>query len=262
MKHLTKDFARIAVVLGSGLNESIEKVMKIERRILFSEVAGLHESTAPGHTGCFLEGTIGSVPLIAMQGRLHYYEGYGIGEVTRPITLLHEAGIQSIIMTNAAGGINLEYKAGELMSINDHINFMGTNPLIGPVRAGAERFPDMSYAYDRALTEYFKALASDYPITVHEGVYLAASGPSYETPAEIRAFRMMGADAVGMSTVPEVICANSYRMRVFAVSLISNMAAGMLDQRLSEEEVLAAGRQIQAVFAPLMADFIKGLGKQ
>jgi purine-nucleoside phosphorylase len=261
MKELTKGFAKVAVVLGSGLNESIEEIMQINRRLLFSEVGGLHASTAPGHTGCFLEGTIGGLPVIAMQGRLHYYEGYDIREISRPVKVLHDAGVDTILMTNAAGGINLNYKAGDLMIIKDHINFMGTNPLIGPVQPDADRFPDMTYAYDRELIEAFKKTAATYPIDVHEGTYIATTGPSYETPAEIRAFRTLGADAVGMSTVPEVICANSYRMRVFAVSLISNMAAGVLDKRLTEEEVLEAGRKVQSVFAPLMADFIKGLAK-
>lgn len=261
MNELTKNFAKIALVLGSGLNESIEDIMQINRRLPFSDVSGLHASTAPGHTGCFLEGTIENVPVIAMQGRLHYYEGYDIREIARPVKVLHDAGIDTILMTNAAGGINMHYKAGDLMIIKDHINFMGTNPLIGPVQVDADRFPDMTYAYDRGLIAAFKKVADRYPIDVHEGIYVATTGPSYETPAEIRAFRTLGADAVGMSTVPEVICANSYRMRVFAVSLISNMAAGVLDKRLTEEEVLEAGHNVQHVFAPLMADFIKELCK-
>lgn len=255
-----KNYGKIAVILGSGLNECINDFMDIEGEINYKEIEGMCISTAPGHVGRFLFGKIKGVPVIAMQGRLHFYEGYSMEDITKPIVILNELGVKSLIVTNASGGINLEYNAGEFMLIKDHINFMGTNPLIGPKKEGLDRFPDMSYAYEKEYIKRFKQIAQKHHITVNEGVYIGVTGPSYETPAEIRAFRALGADAVGMSTVPEVIMAKQFGMKVCGISLISNMAAGVLDQKLTEQEVLDAGKNAQPVFKTLISDFIAEIG--
>lgn len=256
-----KNYARIAIVLGSGLNQCIHEFMNIEGEVAYKDIEGMKTSTAPGHVGKFLFGTIEGVHVIAMQGRLHFYEGYSMADITMPVHMLHALGVETLIVTNASGGINLDYKAGEFMLINDHINFTGTNPLIGPKREGFERFPDMSYGYNKEYIKIMQRIASDNDIPMHTGVYIGVTGPSYETPAEIRAFRVLGADAVGMSTVPEVIVANQLHMQVCGLSLISNMAAGVLDQKLTEEEVLEAGRNAQPQFKTLLSQFIKEIGE-
>lgn len=254
------NYAKIGVILGSGLNEVIEEMMHGEGEVAYADIEGMKQSTAPGHIGRFLFGRIEGVPVVAMQGRLHYYEGYSMEDVVRPVKILHALGVRSLIVTNASGGINLDYHAGDFMLIKDHINFMGNNPLIGPKQEGFERFPDMTYAYDRDYIDIFQRVAADWPATVHTGVYIGVTGPNYETPAEIRAFRVLGADAVGMSTVPEVIVARQMGMRVCGISLISNMAAGVLDQKLTEEEVLEAGRKAQPVFKGMVSAFIREIG--
>lgn len=255
-----KNKAQIGLILGSGLNEVIGEIMEIEDEVAYKDIEGMHESTAPGHVGKFLLGRIAGVSVVAMQGRLHYYEGYAMQDIVKPIHLLHEIGIRSLIVTNASGGINLDYQAGDFMIIEDHINFMGNNPLIGPKIEGTERFPDMTFTYDRKYIECLKRIAKRYPIKMHSGIYIGVTGPSYETPAEIRAFRVLGADAVGMSTVPEVIAARQLGMRICGISLISNMAAGVLNQRLTEEEVLEAGRKAQPVFKGIISELISEIG--
>lgn len=256
-----KNRARIAIVLGSGLNETIAEMMQIEAAIPFQDVPGMKPATAPGHVGKFLLGTINNVPTVALAGRLHFYEGHALSDVVRPIEIFHALGIQSLIVTNASGGINLSYHAGDFMLIEDHINLTGHNPLIGPRRVGLDRFPDMTTAYDLEYLEIFSRLAENYPQPVHRGVYIGVTGPNYETPAEIRAFRTLGADAVGMSTVPEVLMARQFGMRICGISLISNMAAGVLNQKLTEEEVLEAGRKAQPVFIGMISDFIGAIGE-
>lgn len=232
----------IAVVLGSGLGglgEKIEKPVYID----YKDIEGFPRSTAPGHKGRFIFGTLAGKNVVCMQGRFHFYEGYPMSEVVLPVRVLKKLGVKTLILTNAAGGINRDFSVGDIMLINDHINFMGTNVLIGQNddSLGA-RFPDMSYAYDPELRALAKKCAEKTGVEIKDGVYIACTGPSYETPAEIRAFRVLGADAVGMSTVPEVIAANHCGLKVLAFSLISNMAAGILDQPLTEQEVLEAGR--------------------
>ncbi len=256
-----KNYAKIAIVLGSGLNQCIHEFMNIEGELSYREIEGMKVSTAPGHIGKFLFGTIEGVPVIAMQGRLHFYEGYSMDDVTMPIVMLHQLGVETLIVTNASGGINLDFNVGEFMLITDHINLTGTNPLIGPKREGVERFPDMSYAYNRNYIDIMKKIAEEQHIPMQTGVYIGVTGPSYETPAEIRAFRVLGADAVGMSTVAEVIVANQMHMQVCGLSLISNMAAGVLDQKLTEEEVLEAGRNAHPQFKTLLTHFIRNIGE-
>jgi purine-nucleoside phosphorylase len=231
------------IILGSGLGslgEKIENPVYID----YKDIEGFPVSTAPGHKGRFIVGTLSGKAVICMQGRFHFYEGYAMQDIVLPVRLMHLLGVRNLIITNAAGGINKDFSVGDLMLINDHINFMGTNVLIGrnDERFGV-RFPDMSYAYNPELRALAKKCAKETGVEIKDGVYIGCTGPSYETPAEIRAFRILGADAVGMSTVPEVIAANHCKMRVLAFSLISNMAAGILDQPLTEEEVLEAGRK-------------------
>ncbi len=236
---------KIGIVLGSGLGdlgEKIENPVFVE----YSALEGFPVSTAPGHKGRFAAGTLSGKQVICMQGR--------------PIRTMRRLGVEILILTNAAGGINTAFSVGDIMLIEDHINFMGRNPLVGQNDdAFGCRFPDMSYAYDPQLRALAEQCATETKVDICKGVYLACSGPSYETPAEIRAFRTLGADAVGMSTVPEVIAANHCGMRVLAFSLISNMAAGILPQPLTEEEVLEAGHRKGAEMQKLICEIIKNL---
>lgn len=232
---------RVGIVLGSGLGglaEAVEQPVAIEYR----EIPHFAVSTAPDHKGRFVAGRLAGKPVLCMQGRLHFYEGHGLTDVVHPVRVMKALGVQTLILTNAAGGVNPEFSVGDLMLLEDHINFMGNNPLIGKNDDElGPRFCDMTYAYDRQLRELAQQAARQENVELKRGVYLACTGPSFETPAEIRAFRILGADAVGMSTVPEVIAANHCGLRVLAFSLITNMAAGMLDQPLSGEEVIAIG---------------------
>lgn len=248
-----------AIILGSGLGElgeQIENAVAVD----YGTLPGFPVSTAPGHKGRFLLGTLGGKAVVCMQGRLHFYEGHSMADVILPVRVMRMLGAKTLIVTNAAGGINTSFSVGDIMLIEDHINFMGKNPLVG---ANDEtlgcRFPDMSFAYSPELRALAERCAGKIGTQLCKGVYLACSGPSYETPAEIRAFRTLGADAVGMSTVPEVIAANHCGMRVLAFSLISNMAAGILRQPLTEEEVLEAGRQKGAEMQRLIVEILRNL---
>ncbi len=248
-----------AIILGSGLGElgeQIENAVAVD----YGTLPGFPVSTAPGHKGRFLLGTLGGKAVVCMQGRLHYYEGHSMADVILPVRVMRMLGAKTLIATNAAGGINTSFSVGDIMLIEDHINFMGKNPLVG---ANDEtlgcRFPDMSFAYSQELRDLAVRCAEKIGMQLCKGVYLVCSGPSYETPAEIRAFRTLGADAVGMSTVPEVIAANHCGMRVLAFSLISNMAAGILRQPLTEEEVLEAGRQKGAEMQRLIVEILQNL---
>lgn len=250
---------KIGIVLGSGLGDLGEK---IENPVFvdYNTLEGFPVSTAPGHKGRFIAGVLSGKQVICMQGRLHFYEGYNMADILLPVRTMRRLGVEILILTNAAGGINTAFSVGDIMLIEDHINFMGKNPLIGQNDdAFGCRFPDMSYAYNPELRALAEQCAEETDIDIRKGVYLACSGPSYETPAEIRAFRTLGADAVGMSTVPEVIAANHCGMRVLAFSLISNMAAGILPQPLTEEEVLEAGRRKGAEMQKLICEIIRNL---
>lgn len=233
----------IAIILGSGLGglaDGIENPVYVD----YSELDGFPVSTAPGHTGRFIFGKLSGKKVACMQGRFHFYEGYSMQQVVMGVRALYKLGAKKLIVTNAAGGINTEFSAGNIMMITDHINFMGTNVLIGKNDESlGVRFPDMSFAYDPDLRKTAQKCAEELQIDIKKGVYIGCTGPSYETPAEIRAFRLLGADAVGMSTVPEVIAANHCKMKVLAFSLITNMAAGVLNQPLTEEEVLETGKR-------------------
>lgn len=243
---------KIAIVLGSGLG-GLGELVANSVVIDYADIPGFAVSTVPGHAGRLIIGKLSGKDVVLMQGRFHYYEGYDLNTVTLPVRVLRRLGVEILIVTNAAGGINEAMKPSELMLITDHINLTGRNPLRGAndERFGV-RFPDMSEAYDRELRAVCEKAAALEGIKLHKGVYLWVTGPSFETPAEIRFFRIIGADAVGMSTVPEVIVANHAGMRVLGISCISNMAAGILPQKLSHKEVMEAGEAARERFTALI----------
>ncbi|RXJ03837.1 purine-nucleoside phosphorylase [Anaerobacillus alkaliphilus] len=247
----------IGLILGSGLGvlaEEIENPVKIP----YDEIPGFPVSTVEGHAGQLVIGTLQGKQVITMQGRFHYYEGYSLERVTFPIRVMKELGVKSLIVTNAAGGINETFTPGDLMIITDHINNFGDNPLIGPNDpAQGVRFPDMSTAYNKKLVKLAKEVAHTLEIPVKEGVYVGNTGPSYETPAEIRMLRFFGGDAVGMSTVPEVIVAKHCDLEVLGISCISNMAAGILDQPLTHEEVIETTEMVRANFLSFVKEIVK-----
>ena len=251
-----KKSPEIGLVLGSGLGglaDDIEEAVKIP----YSEIPFFPVSTVEGHKGQFVIGALNGKTVAAMQGRFHYYEGYSLEQVTFPIRVMKVLGVQSLVVANAAGGINESFRPGDLMLITDHINNMGQNPLIGEnIPEFGVRFPDMTEAYDKKLLAVARKTAEELGISIKEGVYVANTGPSYETPAEIRMLRTIGADAVGMSTVPEVIVANHAGLRVLGISCITNMAAGILDQPLSHEEVMQTTQMARADFLMLVKSIV------
>ena len=248
----TKLRPKVALVLGSGLGAFADELASATS-IPYQKIPGFPCSTVPGHAGSLVIGKAGDVPVAAMQGRVHLYEGYSSREVIFPMRVLGRLGIRAAILTNAAGAINLDYSQGALVVIRDHINLQGDNPLIGPndERFGP-RFPDMSDAYFKPYREIALREAKRLGLDVHEGVYAALSGPSFETPAEIRYLKTIGADLVGMSTVPEVIAARQMGIRVLGISCATNMAAGILDQPLTHAEVLATGERVKSHFIALL----------
>ncbi len=243
---------KIGLVLGSGLGAFADSLAD-SAKVPYAEIPSFPQSTAIGHAGRMVIGNAGSVSVAAMQGRVHLYEGYSGQEVTFPIRVFARMGIRSVILTNAAGGIYRGYSQGALVLIRDHINLQGTNPLVGPNddRFGP-RFPDMTHAYSRQYREIAREEAAKLKITLHEGVYAALLGPSYETPAEIEYLRRIGADLVGMSTAAEVIAARHMGLNVLAISCVTNMAAGILDQPLSHAEVMETGERVKSTFEALL----------
>jgi purine-nucleoside phosphorylase len=243
---------KIALVLGSGLGALADEFGSATR-IPYAEIPHFPKSTAVGHAGQLVVGTVGKIPVAGMQGRVHLYEGYSAKDVAFPIRVFARMGVKAVILTNAAGGIKSEFVKGKLVVIKDHINLQGANPLIGPNddRFGP-RFPDMSVAYDRRFREITVGEGNRNQIGLYEGVYAALPGPSYETPAEIRYLRAIGADLVGMSTVPEVIAARHCGMRVLGISCVTNAAAGILDQPLDHKEVLETGERVRGQFIALL----------
>lgn len=244
---------QVGLVLGSGLGFFADERIDVAGRIAYSEIDGFPVSTVPGHAGRFVYGTINGLRVLCMQGRFHYYEGYRLQELTSPIRLMREVGIGTVFLTNAAGGINPDYTPGDFMLLTDHINCLGSNPLVGvKPNEGEDLFPDMTTVYDAALRARIVEWAAAHAFELKQGVYLATTGPSFETPAEIRAFALLGADAVGMSTVPEAIVARRSRMRVVGISCITNAAAGMSDGPLSHEEVSDTAERVRLQFADLL----------
>ncbi|MCH5190485.1 MAG: purine-nucleoside phosphorylase [Oscillospiraceae bacterium] len=243
----------IGIICGSGLGGLCDKVEN-PVYINYADIPWFPVSTAPGHIGRFVFGVLSGKKVVCMQGRVHYYEGYSPESVVMPVRVMKLLGVKKLIVTNAAGGINESFNVGDIMLISDHINFTGTNPLIGKNddRFGV-RFPDMSFAYSSILRETAIKCAEKMELSLREGVYIGCSGPSYETPAEIRAFRTLGADTVGMSTVMEVIAANHCKMEVLGFSLVANKAAGMSGNRLTEQEVIDIGKQKATVMQKLVS---------
>jgi purine-nucleoside phosphorylase len=242
----------IGLILGSGLGAFADSLTDATR-VSYADIPTFPRSTAIGHAGQMVLGNAGNIPVAAMQGRAHLYEGYSAQEVTFPIRVFGRMGIRAVILTNAAGGINLGYSQGALVLIRDHINLQGSNPLVGPNddRFGV-RFPDMSQAYARDYRQIAREEAGKLRIPLHEGVYAGLLGPSYETPAEIEYLRRIGADLVGMSTVAEVIAARHLDIKVLAISCVTNMAAGILDQSLSHAEVMETGERVKTIFEALL----------
>jgi purine-nucleoside phosphorylase len=248
----TKLRPRIALVLGSGLGAFADEFTSATR-IPYTKIPHYPRSTAIGHAGQLVIGKVGDIPVAGMQGRVHLYEGYSAKDVAFPIRVFQRMGVRAVILTNAAGGINLTYSEGALVILRDHINLQPTNPLIGPNddRFGL-RFPDMTGAYDPDFRSFASEEGKRLRFDLHEGVYLALAGPNYETPAEIQAFRTLGADLVGMSTVPEVLAARHGNIRVLGISCVTNMAAGITGQPLTAEEVFATGARIKNDFIALL----------
>ena len=249
--------ADIGVILGSGLGdyaEALEDAVKLP----YSEIPGFPRSTVAGHAGMWCCGTLHGKRVVMMQGRFHYYEGYGMKDVTLPVRVMQKIGVKTLIVTNAAGGVNLGYHPGELMVIGDIFSMTAQNPLIGPnLDAFGPRFPDMSCAFDKELRALAHECANEQGFALREGVYAQMTGPTYETPAEIRMLRTLGADAVGMSTVPEVIVARHGGMRVLGISCITNMAAGILDQPLNHAEVTETANRVKGQFRNLLDRIIE-----
>jgi purine-nucleoside phosphorylase len=250
---------QVALVLGSGLGGFADEFAE-SIAIPYAEIPGFVTSTAEGHAGRLVIGKVGLVPVIAMQGRVHFYEGYALEEVTFPIRVFKLLGIKRLILTNAAGGIDIELSQGALMVISDHLNLMGVNPLRGPndERFGP-RFPDLSEAYSRDLQQQAVEVARTLGVEIRRGIYAALAGPSYETPAEIHMLRACGADAVGMSTVPETIVARQMGIDVLGISCITNMAAGISDEPINHAEVMETGRRVRDTFTKLLRGVISQL---
>ena len=261
-EHLRGSLGRLAphvgIVLGSGLGAAAEAVTDAVV-VPYSEIPHFPQSTVEGHSGRIVAGLLGESPVVILQGRVHFYEGYSPQQVTFPMRVLGALGVRAVVLTNAAGGIKEGYRVGQLVALSDHINLMGWNPLTGPneprfgLRPGAGlRFFDMTEAYSKALRALAHQAASEEGFTLEEGVYLATPGPSFETPAEIRAFRALGATLVGMSTVPETIVARHMGIEVLGISCVTNLAAGLGSTPLSHEEVFETGRQVEATLAGLL----------
>ncbi|SFJ28918.1 purine-nucleoside phosphorylase [Thermoflavimicrobium dichotomicum] len=250
---------RIGLILGSGLGVLAEEIQD-PVTIPYGQIPHFPISTVEGHAGQLVIGTLENQPVVVMQGRFHLYEGHELASVTFPIRVMKELGVDTILVTNAAGGVNESFEPGDLMIIRDHINLMFRNPLIGPNDPElGPRFPDMSQAYDAELRQLAHRVAEEQGIKVQEGVYAGVLGPSYETPAEIRMIRKVGGDAVGMSTVPEVIVARHAGIRVLGISCISNMAAGILPQPLSHEEVMETAERVKEKFIGLVRGILRQL---
>ena len=252
----------VALVLGSGLGGYASN-MDVRCEVPYSEIEGFPVSTVPGHDGRFLFGYVKGVPAVAMKGRIHYYEGYDMTDIVLPVRLMGMLGAKTLVLTNAAGGINMDFTPGDLMIIRDHISAFVPSPLRGEnLDELGPRFPDMSKIYDRGLMEYLRASAAENGFEMKEGVYLQFQGPNFETPTEIKMFRGLGADAVGMSTVCEAIAARHMGLRIAAVSCITNMAAGILDQPLSHEEVQETADKVADKFEKLITGLIARIGQE
>lgn len=253
---------KVAIVLGSGLGDYAKQI-RVEQEIPYNEIEGFPVSTVPGHDGRFIFGYIENVPVVCMKGRVHYYEGYDISDVVLPTRLMKLMGAEILFLTNAAGGLNTSFHAGDLMLIRDHISVFAPNPLIGAnIDELGTRFPDMSHIYDADLQQTIRDAAKENGIFLQEGVYTQLTGPSFESPAEIRMLRTIGCDAVGMSTVVEAIAANHMGMKICGISCICNLAAGMTENPLTHEEVQEAADQAAPNFKRLVTESVKYLSQK
>ncbi len=252
---------KAALILGSGLGEYIQE-MKVVQTLDYSQIQGFPVSTVPGHKGRFVFGYVGDVPVVAMQGRVHYYEGYSISDVVLPTRLMKLMGAEVLFLTNAAGGVNFDFKAGDLMMITDQIGSFVPSPLIGPnIDELGLRFCDMSHVYDLDLQQVIRNAACKLGIDLKEGVYIQLTGPAFETPAEVRMCRTLGADAVGMSTACEAIAANHMGMKICGISCISNLGCGMTENPLTHEEVQETADRVAPLFRSLVTESIKAMGE-
>ncbi len=252
---------KAALILGSGLGEYIQ-AMKVVQTLDYSQIQGFPVSTVPGHKGRFVFGYVGDVPVVAMQGRVHYYEGYSISDVVLPTRLMKLMGAEVLFLTNAAGGVNFDFKAGDLMMITDQIGSFVPSPLIGPnIDELGLRFCDMSHVYDIDLQQVIRNAAGKLGIDLKEGVYIQLTGPAFETPAEVRMCRTLGADAVGMSTACEAIAANHMGMKICGISCISNLGCGMTENPLTHEEVQETADRVAPLIRSLVTESIKAMGE-
>ena len=247
-------------MLGSGLGKFAEEI-EVVGRISYSEIEGFPTSTVPGHAGQFVFGYVDKVPVVCMQGRVHYYEGYPISDVVLPIRLMALMGAKYLFLTNASGGINRDFKAGDFMLLTDHISSFAPNPLIGPnIDDIGTRFPDMSSVYDPILRDIILNVAADFDISMQQGVYAQLTGPSFESPAEIRMLGKLGVDAVGMSTVVEAIAANHMGLKICAISCVCNLAAGISETPLTHDEVQEAAAKAAPLFKQIVRETIVRIG--
>lgn len=252
---------KVALVLGSGLGDYGDNI-DIRYRVDYAEIDNFPISTVEGHQGRFLFGYIKDVPVVVMQGRIHYYEGYSMSDVVLPIRLMHLMGAEILMLTNSSGGLNPDFVPGDLMMITDQISTFVPSPLIGKnIDELGTRFPDMTHIYDRSLQQMIRDVAKDMDFSLKEGVYIQFTGPNYESPAEVRMARLLGADAVAMSTACEAVAAKHMGMKICGISCISNMAAGITGQPLSHEEVKAAGERVAPVFSKLVTESIVKMGQ-
>ena len=253
--------SKVALVLGSGLGDYGDNI-DIRYRVDYAEIDNFPISTVEGHQGRFLFGYIKDVPVVVMQGRIHYYEGYSMSDVVLPIRLMHLMGAEILMLTNSSGGLNPDFVPGDLMMITDQISTFVPSPLIGKnIDELGTRFPDMTHIYDRSLQQMIRDVAKDMDFSLKEGVYIQFTGPNYESPAEVQMARLLGADAVAMSTACEAVAAKHMGMRICGISCISNMAAGITGQPLSHEEVKAAGERVAPVFSKLVTESIVKMGQ-
>ena len=253
---------KVALVLGSGLGDYAVSI-RVEAELPYGEIEGFPVSTVPGHDGKFIFGYVGEVPVVCMKGRVHYYEGYPISDVVLPTRLMYLMGARVLFLTNASGGVNPDYKAGDLMLMTDHIACFVPNPLMGENAPElGVRFPDMSEIYDNDLRQIIKDCAQKENIPLQEGVYLQLTGPSYESPAEVRMLKALGADAVGMSTAVEAIAANHLGMKICGISCVCNPAAGLSPQPLTHEEVQEAANKTAPLFKKLVTETILKIGQE
>lgn len=260
VRKITDFEPKVAIVLGSGLGGYAGDI-KVECEIPYSDIDGFPVSTVPGHDGRFIFGYVEDVPVVCMKGRVHYYEGYPISDVVLPIRLMKMLGAGILFLTNASGGINPSFSAGDFMLIRDHIATFAPNPLIGPnIDELGVRFPDMTHVYDVDLQECIKAAASEQNIKIQEGVYIQLTGPSFESPADIKMLRVLGGDAVGMSTVVEAIAANHCGMKICGISCVCNLAAGMTENPLTHDEVQEAANKAAPLFKILVTESVIKMG--